>query len=111
MKSPASTPTRRDFLKTSGAVASASRALTRAIEVGAYAAEDGTIDVAIVGCGGRGTGAVANALSTPGPTRLIAMADVFPDRMKGSVEALQTSPKSCRCRPTGSSSVSTGSRR
>jgi predicted dehydrogenase len=88
MKSSTPTPTRRDFLKTSGAVASAA-ALTRAIEVGAYAGEDGTIDVAIVGCGGRGTGAVANALSTQGPTRLIAMADVFPDRMKGSVDALQ----------------------
>lgn len=86
MNSP--TSSRRDFLKTSGTVATTA-ALARAIEVGAYAADDGTLDVGIVGCGGRGTGAVANALSTAGPTRLVAMGDVLPDRMKGSVEALQ----------------------
>ncbi|MBL9129125.1 MAG: Gfo/Idh/MocA family oxidoreductase [Verrucomicrobiales bacterium] len=86
MNAPVST--RRDFLRTSGS-ALAAAALTRAIEVGAYAADDGTIDVAIVGCGGRGTGAVANALSTSGPTRLVAMADVFQDRLDGSVAALR----------------------
>lgn len=79
---------RRKFLQTSTAALSVA-ALTRAIEVGAFAAEDGTLDLALVGCGGRGTGAVANALSTPGPTRLIATADVFPDRMNGSLEALR----------------------
>ncbi len=86
MKAPVST--RRAFLQHSGS-ALAAAALTRAIEVGAYAADDGTIDVAIVGCGGRGTGAVSNALSTRGPTRLVAMADVFPDRLEGSINALR----------------------
>ena len=86
MKAPATR--RRDFLKVTAAATTAA-ALTRAIEVGAYAAEDGTLDVAIVGCGGRGTGAVANALSTAGPTRLVAMADVFSDRMQGSLDALK----------------------
>jgi len=79
---------RRGFLRSSGTLVAAA-ALTRAIEVGAYAADDGTIDVAIVGCGGRGTGAVSNALSTRGPSRLVAMADVFPDRLEGSFKALQ----------------------
>lgn len=79
---------RRDFLKASATAATAA-ALTRAIEIGAHAAEDGTIDVGIVGCGGRGTGAVANALSTAGPTRLVAMADVFADRLQGSVDTLK----------------------
>ena len=42
-----------------------------------------TIQVAIVGCGGRGGGAVANALSTKqGPTKLVAMADTFADRLQ-----------------------------
>jgi predicted dehydrogenase len=55
-----------------------------------HAGEDNTIQVALVGCGGRGTGAAANALSTKaGPTKLVAMADVFPERLKGSYENLK----------------------
>jgi predicted dehydrogenase len=53
-----------------------------------HAAEDHTIQVALVGCGGRGTGAAANALSTPGPTRLVAMADVFASRLESSLGQL-----------------------
>jgi predicted dehydrogenase len=45
--------------------------------------------VALVGCGGRGTGAAAQALSTAGPTRLVAMADVFEDRLQSSLNALR----------------------
>lgn len=90
---PPSAPSRsrRSFLKTSATAATAATAaaLTRAIEVGAYAADDGTIDIALVGCGGRGTGAVANALATAGPTRLVAMADVLENRLQGSHEALK----------------------
>ena len=52
-----------------------------------HAAENNTIQVALVGCGGRGTGAADNALSTKnGPIKLVAMADVFPDRLNGSYE-------------------------
>jgi myo-inositol 2-dehydrogenase / D-chiro-inositol 1-dehydrogenase len=77
--------TRRDFLKTSGAaLAGAALATPRP----GYAAEDNTIKVALVGCGGRGTGAAANGLSTKGPTRLVALADVFPERIDGSHKAL-----------------------
>ena len=85
---PAQASSRREFLKSSATAVTAA-ALARAIEVRAYAAHDSTIDVAIVGCGGRGTGAVANALSTSGPTRLVAMADVFADRLKGSHDTLK----------------------
>jgi predicted dehydrogenase len=54
-----------------------------------HAAEDNTIRLALVGCGGRGSGAVADALSSStGPTKLIAMADVFEDRLTGSYKAL-----------------------
>ena len=52
-----------------------------------HAAEDNTIQVALVGCGGRGTGAAANALSTKqGPIKLVAMADVFEDRLDASYD-------------------------
>lgn len=61
-------------------------ALASSLRPGVYAAENNTINVALVGCGGRGTGAAANALSTKGPTKLVAMADVFPDRLNASLK-------------------------
>jgi len=78
---------RREFLKqTSGALAGA--ALAGAIGARAYAAEQNMIKVALVGCGGRGTGAAVEALSTKGPTRLVAMADVFASRLQTSLKSL-----------------------
>jgi len=79
---------RREFLRqSSGVVAGA--ALATAINTRAYAGENNTISIALVGCGGRGTGAAVNALSTAGPTKLVAMADVFPDRMQASLAGLK----------------------
>jgi predicted dehydrogenase len=55
----------------------------------AHAAENSTIKLALVGCGGRGTGAIGNAFSTTGgPVKLHAMADLFEPRLKGSLAAL-----------------------
>jgi predicted dehydrogenase len=85
------TPSRREFLKNSGRVAAVSAVGAWAVP-SAYAAENNTIKVALVGCGGRGTGAVENALSTKsGPTQLVAMADVFDHRLQSSLGKL--SPK------------------
>ncbi len=82
---------RRDFLKTTGTVATAS-ALSGVVIPAVHAAEDNTIRVALVGCGGRGTGAAANALSTKqGPIKLVAMADVFENRLDDSYETLKKS--------------------
>jgi predicted dehydrogenase len=54
-----------------------------------HAAEDNTIRLALVGCGGRGSGAVGDALSSStGPTKLVAMADIFEDRLRGSYKTL-----------------------
>ena len=78
---------RREFLKqTSGALAGA--ALASVISRRGYTAEQNTIKIALVGCGGRGSGAAVNALSTKGPTQLVAMADVFAHRLKGSLKSL-----------------------
>ena len=80
----------------------------------AHAAGGDTIRVALVGCGGRGTGAAANALATTGgPIKLVAMADVFENRLQGSFEQLkkQFADKSRRARRTASSSASTATRR
>jgi predicted dehydrogenase len=88
MTDPKPATTRRDFLKTTGTVATAS-ALAGVAVPAVHAAEDNTIRVALIGCGGRGTGAAANALSTKqGPIKLVAMADVFKDRLDESFEEL-----------------------
>ncbi|MCO5052251.1 MAG: Gfo/Idh/MocA family oxidoreductase [Verrucomicrobiae bacterium] len=82
------TSTRREFLSTS-AKAAAGAALARAIATRAYAAENNTIKLALVGCGGRGSGAVAQALSTAGPVKLWALADFFPERMQHTLNHLK----------------------
>src|SRR3954466_690483 len=75
---------RRSFLKTTSAIAAAS-ALAGVNLPHVFAAEDNTIRLALIGCGGRGGGAVANALSTTsGPVQLVATADVFDERLKSS---------------------------
>jgi myo-inositol 2-dehydrogenase / D-chiro-inositol 1-dehydrogenase len=80
-----SSASRRDFLKTSAGAVVTSAALQSAIAARSYAGEDNTIRIGLVGCGGRGTGAATQALSTKGPTKLVAMADVFDDRLKASL--------------------------
>src|SRR5689334_11351154 len=82
------TPSRRDFLRTSAGATVAGAALEGAVAQQAHAGEDHTIPIVLVGCGGRGTGAASQALRTRGPTRLVAMADVFEDRLKGSLDQL-----------------------
>ncbi|HNQ73041.1 MAG TPA: gfo/Idh/MocA family oxidoreductase [Verrucomicrobiota bacterium] len=82
-----SASTRREFLSTS-ARAAAGAALASAIATRAYAAENNTIKLALVGCGDRGTGATAQALSTTGPVKLWAMADFFADRMSRTLNQL-----------------------
>ena len=78
---------RRDFLKDTTCIL-AGASLASAIAARAYAGEDNTIKIALVGCGGRGTGAAANALKTEGPTKLVAMADVFEDRLASSLASM-----------------------
>ena len=83
-----SNPSRRDFLKDTGRIAAAST-LVAATASHVHAAEDNTIRIALVGCGGRGTGAAQNALSVKnGPIKLVAMADVFENRLSQSHRAL-----------------------
>lgn len=81
---------RRQLLKTSGKVAAAA-AVSNLVLPRAYASEDNTIQLALVGCGGRGSGAVDNALSIEaGPIKLKAMADVFDNRLSNSYKAINS---------------------
>ena len=80
--------TRRDFLKHTG-VAFTAGALAGATIPAVHAAQDSTVQIALVGCGGRGTGAAGNALGVQnGPVKLVAMADVFENRLKLSHKSL-----------------------
>jgi len=80
--------TRRQFLSRSGRVA-AGAALAAAVARPGYTAEDNTLKVVLIGCGGRGTGAASQALSTKGPTKLWAMADFFAERLQNSLNSLK----------------------
>ncbi len=81
---------RREFLRTSGAVVAASTlAGTLAVPRGVHAGADETIRVGLIGCGGRGTGAASQALSTKGPVKLVAMGDAFHYRLQGSLNKLK----------------------
>ena len=87
-ESPQPKNSRREFIKVAGA-ASALSAITVPTSVDAEEKEIGTIQVALVGCGGRGSGAAADCLRVPNaPTKLVALADVFEHRLKGSFNAL-----------------------
>jgi predicted dehydrogenase len=82
---------RREFLRNVGGAAAAS-ALAASNIPSVHAAGTDTLEVALIGCGGRGTGAAGDALSTQakhGTIRLTAMADLQPNRLKRSLEQLQ----------------------
>jgi predicted dehydrogenase len=81
-------PTRREFLGNAGRLAAVS-ALAGVTVPHVHAAENNTIQLALVGCGSRGTGAAANALNVRrGPVKLVAMADVFPTHVENSFKTL-----------------------
>jgi hypothetical protein len=79
---------RREFLKTTGRLAAVSALAGVAVPY-VHAAGSDLIQVALIGCGGRGTGAASQALSTKtGPMKLVAMADVFEQKLARSYENL-----------------------
>ena len=77
---------RRDFLKTTAAV-------TLATAVGGlpavHASSNETIRVGLIGCGGRGSGAARNVLSSAPNVELYAVGDVWKDRLDGFVKGIQ----------------------
>jgi len=76
---------RRKFLKTSGVAAAAA-----SLPVASYAQVEGKseIKVALVGCGGRGTGAVSQTLNVEG-AKLVAVADAFADKTQGVINNIK----------------------
>ncbi|MCX8108267.1 MAG: Gfo/Idh/MocA family oxidoreductase [Verrucomicrobiae bacterium] len=94
MKQPlkGNTRSRREFLRTSGAFAITSAiASTVTVPRHALAAGSDTLKVGLIGCGGRGTGAAANALNADKNTVLTAVADVFKEKCESAVRSLRQS--------------------
>ena len=80
--------TRRDFLATNTSLATT--ALISTVVPHVHAGESSLLKIGLIGCGGRGSGAVLDALTVDPQTKLIAACDIFPDRAKASLEGLKT---------------------
>jgi predicted dehydrogenase len=79
---------RREFIKSASSIAAAGT-LTGVAIPAVHAQGSDQISVALVGCGGRGSGAAMNALGTKsGPIKLVAMADAYADRLQSSYNGL-----------------------
>ena len=85
---------RRDFMKVTSATALGGISLAGrpAPAVAAPATAD-AIRVGLIGCGGRGTGAAVQALSTAQDVKLVAMADAFADNVDRCYETLTTTER------------------
>lgn len=77
-------PTRRRFLATSAGLAGTAAIGSLPLAHGAYAAGSDVITIGLIGCGGRGSGAAVNAMNAGKDIRLVAMADIFDDKLQAS---------------------------
>ena len=76
-------PSRREFLKSSSVLAAGGAlAGSLAISRSAHASVDDTIKVGLIGCGGRGRGAAAQALTADKGAKLVAIGDAFADHIE-----------------------------
>jgi myo-inositol 2-dehydrogenase / D-chiro-inositol 1-dehydrogenase len=88
--SPLNLPSRREFVKSSSTVVLGAAALATGLSSAraATAVGDKQIKVALIGCGGRGTDAAVQALSTKGNVTLWAMADAFAPQVERSLDRI-----------------------
>jgi myo-inositol 2-dehydrogenase / D-chiro-inositol 1-dehydrogenase len=77
---------RRNFVKKSSILAGGVLAAPMLSRANYFSGSDNTIKIALIGCGGRGTGAAVQALSTKQNVQLVAMADAFRDRLDDSLK-------------------------
>ena len=82
--------TRRDFAKFTAAAG-----LATVLVDPIAAAKEKPLKVGLLGCGGRGSGAAAQTLIGNKNIKLVAMADLFEDRLKGSLDGLMGNKKKC----------------
>lgn len=72
---------RRDFVKQGSMLAGAIAAAPLISNANFFSGSDDVIKVAVIGCGGRGTGAAVQALMSKQNVKIVAMADAFKDRL------------------------------
>ncbi len=85
-----SVPSRRDFLKTSMAAAAGAATLGGlSLARSAHAAGSDVLRIGLIGCGDRGPGAAVNAMSVDPGVRLVAMTDIFPERVRDRRERVK----------------------
>ncbi|MEY4629388.1 MAG: hypothetical protein RLZZ595_1714 [Bacteroidota bacterium] len=79
---------RREFVKTAGLASGAILAAPLMSNANFFSGASDVIKVALIGCGGRGTGAAVQALRSKQNVKLIAMADAFKDRIDSAYKAI-----------------------
>jgi len=79
---------RRDFVKQSGLIAGATLAAPLISNANFYSGANDVIKIALIGCGGRGTGAATQALQSKQNVKLVAMADAFRDRIDSCYKSI-----------------------
>jgi myo-inositol 2-dehydrogenase / D-chiro-inositol 1-dehydrogenase len=95
--------TRRDFLKTASVASVATLAGAMAGSGGLFAAGSDTMRIGVIGCGGRGTGAAIDAVTSSPGVEIVALYDPFQDRLDGCLKtlkekvpaALKVKPEAC----------------
>ncbi len=80
---------RRTFLQSTSTAVGGALLGGLSIERSAHAAGNDQLKIALIGCGGRGSGAADQALSTSANLKLVAMGDAFRDRLEGSLALLK----------------------
>ncbi len=81
--------TRRDFLATTAAAGTAALAANLSMVSNVHAGGNDVIRVGLIGCGGRGSGAVVQNLKADPNVRLVAMGDAFQDRLTGCLNRVR----------------------
>lgn len=79
---------RRNFVKAAALSTSGLLILPAGLQAKVYSTGAQKLKLALVGCGGRGTGAAVQALTADADVELVAMADAFEDRLNGSLAAI-----------------------
>jgi|TARA_B110000263_G_scaffold249641_1_gene267862 myo-inositol 2-dehydrogenase/D-chiro-inositol 1-dehydrogenase len=79
---------RRSFVKSAGLTSGALLTVPFSLESMANNSNNKKIKLALIGCGGRGTGAAVQALRADKDVELVAMADAFSDQIENSLKAI-----------------------